>query len=121
MAIHALVVDDDPVTRGLVAEQLISLQVSTVRTVESGRAALDVLRQHAQINLLVDTLLASFLVTGSISWLYYSDRLVEFPLGVFGIALATVILPSLSQKHAEASGKAFSDTIDWALRWVGRI
>ena len=46
MAIHALVVDDDPVTRGLVAEQLISLQVSTVRTVESGRAALDVLRQH---------------------------------------------------------------------------
>lgn len=72
----------------------------------------------AQINLLVDTLLASFLVTGSISWLYYSDRLVEFPLGVFGIALATVILPSLSQKHAEASGKAFSDTIDWALRWV---
>lgn len=43
-----------------------------------------------QINLLLDTLLASFLVTGSISWLYYSDRLVEFPLGIFGIALATV-------------------------------
>ena len=56
MAIHALVVDDDPVTRGLVAEQLISLQVSTVRTVESGRAALDVLRQHPQINLLVTDL-----------------------------------------------------------------
>lgn len=72
----------------------------------------------SQINLLVDTLLASFLVTGSISWLYYSDRLVEFPLGVFGIALATVILPSLSQKNAESSKKAFSDTIDWALRWV---
>jgi putative peptidoglycan lipid II flippase len=72
----------------------------------------------AQINLLLDTLLASFLVTGSISWLYYSDRLVEFPLGIFGIALATVILPSLSRKHASASKAEFSNTIDWALRWV---
>ncbi|ADJ29807.1 murein biosynthesis integral membrane protein MurJ [Nitrosococcus watsonii] len=72
----------------------------------------------AQINLLIDTLLASFLVTGSVSWLYYSDRLVEFPLGVFGIALATVILPSLSEKHARASGESFARTLDWALRWV---
>lgn len=72
----------------------------------------------AQVNLLFDTLLASFLVTGSVSWLYYSDRLVEFPLGIFGVALATVILPSLSQKHAAASSEAFSHTLDWALRWV---
>ncbi|ADE13291.1 integral membrane protein MviN [Nitrosococcus halophilus Nc 4] len=72
----------------------------------------------AQINLIIDTLLASFLVTGSVSWLYYSDRLVEFPLGVFGIALATVILPSLSEKHAQASSESFSRTLDWALRWV---
>ncbi len=72
----------------------------------------------AQINLLLDTLLASFLITGSISWLYYSDRLVEFPLGIFGIALATVILPSLSKKHAAKSKVEFSNTIDWALRWV---
>lgn len=72
----------------------------------------------AQINLLIDTLLASFLVTGSVSWLYYSDRLVEFPLGVFGIALATVILPSLSEKHAQASRESFARTLDWALRWV---
>ncbi|GIT26860.1 MAG: hypothetical protein CM1200mP41_29040 [Gammaproteobacteria bacterium] len=50
----------------------------------------------AQINLLVNTLLASFLVTGSVSWLYYADRLMEFPLGVFGIALGTVLLPNLS-------------------------
>lgn len=71
-----------------------------------------------QINLLVDTLIASFLVTGSISWLYYSDRLVEFPLGVFGIALATVILPNLSRQHAGENPRAFSDTVDWALRWV---
>ncbi len=72
----------------------------------------------AQINLLLDTVLASFLATGSISWLYYSDRLVEFPLGVLGIALSTVILPSLSKKHASASKAEFSHTIDWALRWV---
>jgi len=72
----------------------------------------------AQINLLIDTLIASFLVTGSVSWLYYSDRMVEFPLGVFAIAMATVILPSLSQQHAEQAGEAFSDTLDWAMRWV---
>ncbi len=72
----------------------------------------------AQINLLLDTLIASFLVTGSVTWLYFSDRLVEFPLGVFGIALATVILPSLSRQHAAASPEAFSRTLDWALRWV---
>ncbi|BAW79425.1 integral membrane protein MviN [Candidatus Nitrosoglobus terrae] len=71
----------------------------------------------SQINLLIDTLLASFLVTGSVSWLYYSDRLVEFPLGIFGIALATVILPSLSEKHNQASTKDFIRTLDWALRW----
>ncbi len=72
----------------------------------------------SQINLLVNTLLASFLVTGSVSWLYYSDRLMEFPLGVFGIALATVILPSLSHKHATNSHEEFSHLLDWALRWV---
>lgn len=71
-----------------------------------------------QINLLFDTLIASFLVTGSVSWLYFSDRLVEFPLGVFGIALATVILPSLSRKHAQSSSEEFSRTLDWALRMV---
>ncbi len=72
----------------------------------------------AQINILFDTWIASFLAAGSISWLYYSDRLVEFPLGVFGIALATVILPSLSAQHANQSSAAFSATIDWALRCV---
>lgn len=72
----------------------------------------------AQINLLVNTLLASFLITGSVSWLYYSDRLMEFPLGVFGIALATVILPSLSRRHANNSREEFSHLLDWGLRWV---
>jgi putative peptidoglycan lipid II flippase len=72
----------------------------------------------AQINLLFDTLIASFLVAGSVSWLYYSDRLVEFPLGVFAIALSTVILPSLSRSHANGSGEEFSRTLDWGLRLV---
>lgn len=71
-----------------------------------------------QVNLLLDTLIASFLVTGSVSWLYYSDRLVEFPLGVFGIALATVVLPNLSKKHVEASMEGFSRMLDWAMRLV---
>ncbi len=70
----------------------------------------------AQVNLLIDSVIATFLVSGSVSWLYYSDRLLEFPLGVFGIALATVILPNLSRKHAQKSARAFSDTLDWALR-----
>ncbi len=72
----------------------------------------------AQVNLLIDTVLASFLVSGSVSWLYYSDRLVEFPLGIFGVALGTVILPKLSRQHASAETDGFSQTLDWALRWA---
>lgn len=71
-----------------------------------------------QINLLVDTLLASFLVTGSVSWLYFSDRLVEFPLGIFGIALATVVLPKLSKIYAANKPEEFSASLDSGLRLV---
>ncbi len=72
----------------------------------------------SQINLLLDTFIASFLATGSISWLYYSDRLLEFPLGLFGIAIATVILPALSKKHVEQSSGQFASTMDWGVRMV---
>lgn len=72
----------------------------------------------AQVSLLLDTVIASFLVTGSIAWLYYADRLMEFALGVFSIALATVILPGLSAHHAKGDGERFSTTLDWALRLV---
>lgn len=75
----------------------------------------------AQINLMLDTILASLLATGSVSWLYFSDRLMEFPLGVFSIAIATVILPSLSASHARESSQSFSDTLDWALRLLAVI
>ena len=70
----------------------------------------------AQINLLFDTFIASFLVSGSVAWLYYSDRLLEFPLGVFGIALATVVLPNLSEAHYQQGGQRFRDMLLWAVR-----
>jgi putative peptidoglycan lipid II flippase len=71
-----------------------------------------------QVNLLIDTLFASLLTIGSVSWLYYSDRLMEFPLGVFGVAISTVILPHLSRHHAVQSNQSFSLTLDWAMRAV---
>ena len=69
-----------------------------------------------QINLLLDTLIASFLTVGSVSWLYYSDRLVEFPLGILGLALGMVILPNLSKHHASDNVTEFSSALDWGLR-----
>ncbi len=71
-----------------------------------------------QLNSLVNTILASMLETGSVTWLYYTDRLIELPLGIFAVAIGTVILPSLSSKHADASPEAFSRTLDWAIRMV---
>jgi putative peptidoglycan lipid II flippase len=70
----------------------------------------------AQINLLFDTFIASFLVTGSVAWLYYADRLLEFPLGVFGIALATVVLPNLSESHFKQGKQHFNKTLNWAVQ-----
>ena len=70
----------------------------------------------AQVNLLLDTLLASFLIVGSQTWLGYSDRLLEFPLGLFGVALGTVILPTLSKHHVSADPAGFSRALDWGLR-----
>jgi len=71
-----------------------------------------------QVNLLLDTLIASLLAVGSVSWLYYSDRLMEFPLGILGIALSTVILPNLAKNHAAQNPAAFSSALDWGLRLV---
>ncbi|PJG85583.1 murein biosynthesis integral membrane protein MurJ [Conservatibacter flavescens] len=78
----------------------------------------------SQINLLLDTFIASFLMTGSISWLYYSDRLLEFPLGLFGIAISTVILPALARHHVNRSDNEaqsavdFRNTMDWGVRMI---
>jgi len=70
----------------------------------------------AQINLMIDTMFASFLQVGSVSWLYFTDRLTDFPLGVFGVAIATVILPHLSLQHANDDKVKFSKALDWGLR-----
>lgn len=72
----------------------------------------------AQINMLLNTMLASFLVTGSVSWLYYSDRLVDLPTGIVGVAIGTVILPALSRGHASKDPVRFSRMIEWGLRSV---
>lgn len=70
----------------------------------------------AQINLLLDTVIATFLVSGSLSWLYYADRLMEFPLGLIGVTLGTIILPRLSREFANNSEPGYRNTITWALR-----
>ena len=72
----------------------------------------------AQVNLMVDTVFASFLPVGSVTWLYYTDRLTDFPLGVFGVAIATVILPHLSRKHSENNHQRFAQTLDWGIRMI---
>lgn len=71
-----------------------------------------------QITLLVDSLFASFLVSGAMSWLYYADRLMEFPLGMIGVGLATVILPSLARQHAKGAQQELAKTLDWGVRCV---
>jgi putative peptidoglycan lipid II flippase len=71
-----------------------------------------------QVNLLLDTLMASFLTGGSITWLYYSGRLMDFPVGILGAALATVILPHLSRMAAQTRPQEFSRALDWGLRWT---
>jgi len=70
----------------------------------------------AQINLLLDTVIASLLVAGSQTWLSQADRFLELPLGVFGVALGTVILPALARHHVNTDRKGFSDALDWGLR-----
>ena len=70
----------------------------------------------AQISLLINTIFASFLETGSVSWLYYADRLMELPAGVLGVALGTILLPSLSKYHAAANTHEYSRLLDWGLR-----
>lgn len=71
-----------------------------------------------QFNQFIGTLLASFLPEGSISWLYYADRLVQFPLGVFAITMSTVVLPALSTQAAKKEGEEFARTLSHALRIV---
>ncbi|PIQ44313.1 MAG: murein biosynthesis integral membrane protein MurJ [Gammaproteobacteria bacterium CG11_big_fil_rev_8_21_14_0_20_46_22] len=70
----------------------------------------------AQLSVLIDTVFASFLPKGSVTWLYFSERLMNFPLGVFGVGIATVILPYLSRGAASQDQERYNQTFDWALR-----
>ena len=70
----------------------------------------------SQISLVINTIFASFLESGSVSWLYYADRLMEFPAGLLGAALGTILLPSLSKAHADTQPEEFSHLLDWGLR-----
>jgi putative peptidoglycan lipid II flippase len=69
-----------------------------------------------QVSLVINTIFASLLVTGSVSWLYYADRLMEFPTGMLGVALGTILLPSLSKHYAKSSPEDYSKLLDWGLR-----
>jgi putative peptidoglycan lipid II flippase len=70
----------------------------------------------SQVSLLINTIFASFLPSGSVSWLYYADRLMEFPAGVLGVAVGTILLPSLSKYHADVQPIEYSRLLDWGLR-----
>ncbi len=70
----------------------------------------------AQISLIINTIFASFLVAGSVSWMYYADRLMEFPTGILGVAISTILLPSLSKCHANGDTAEYSKLLDWGLR-----
>jgi putative peptidoglycan lipid II flippase len=70
----------------------------------------------SQVSLLINQVFASFLITGSVSWLYYADRLMELPAGVLGVAVGTILLPSLSKYHAAANQEEYARLLDWGLR-----
>src|SRR5688500_13677250 len=69
-----------------------------------------------QVSLVINMIFASFLVSGSVSWLYYADRLMEFPTGLLGVALGTILLPSLAKHYADESADEYAKLLDWGLR-----
>lgn len=102
---------------GLLPRPRFDLAHEAVRRVLKLMAPVIVGSSATQINTLVNTIIASFLMTGSISWLYYSDRFVELPHALIGVAIGTVILPHLSRRFSQGSTEGFGHTMDWALRF----
>ncbi|MEQ5285044.1 murein biosynthesis integral membrane protein MurJ [Providencia huaxiensis] len=70
----------------------------------------------AQISLIINTIFASFLQSGSVSWMYYADRLMELPSGVLGVALGTILLPSLAKSFTSGNQNEYRQLMDWGLR-----
>lgn len=101
---------------GMLVLPRISLQdAGSIRVVKQmGPAILGV--SVSQISLIINTIFASFLVSGSVSWMYYADRLMEFPSGVLGVALGTILLPSLSKSFASGNHDEYNRLMDWGLR-----
>jgi putative peptidoglycan lipid II flippase len=95
-----------------------NLQHEAVRRIATLMGPAIIGSSMGQLSVMISTGIASLLADGSMTWLYFADRLVEFPLGVFSIALATVILPSLSAQHAQRTPAEFSATLAWAMRLV---
>ncbi len=107
--------------RGLLVAPTLDFHHPAVPRIARRMAPVVVGQSATQLNILVDTIVASFLVGGSVSYLYYADRLVEFPLGVFGIAIATAVLPTLSEQAARGGAEALRATLSFALRLAAFI
>lgn len=102
--------------RGMMSRPKIAFGSAGVRRVMTLMVPALIGSSSAQINMLINTQLASRLPTGSVTWLYYSDRLTEFVLGTVAVAMGTVLLPRLSKLHAETDHKTFGYTVDWGIR-----
>jgi putative peptidoglycan lipid II flippase len=107
--------------RGLLVAPTLDRHHPAVRRIVRLMTPVALGQSATQLNILVDTIIASFLVEGSVSYLYYADRLVEFPLGVFGIAIATAVLPTLSEQAATGNPTALRATQSFALRLAAFI
>lgn len=101
---------------GMLPRFSFSLQDAGVRRILKLMAPAVIGVSVSQLSLLINTIFASFLESGSVSWLYYADRLMEFPAGLLGAALGTILLPSLSRTHASGQMTEFSALLDWGLR-----
>ena len=104
------------VRRGLLAPPRIALSHPAVRRTVALMAPVVVGQSATHIGTVVNTIIASFLAKGSVSYLYYADRLIEFPLGVFGVAIATAVLPTLSEQAARRDKQALCETLSFSLR-----
>ncbi len=103
-------------SRGLLAAPRLALRHPAVRRILKLMAPVIVGQSASHLGTLVNTIIASFLAAGSVSYLYYADRLIEFPLGVFGVAIATAVLPTLSEQAARRDPQALRETLSFALR-----
>jgi putative peptidoglycan lipid II flippase len=101
---------------GVPVRPALALRHPAVRRIVGLMAPVAVGQSATQVGTLINTVIASFLSAGSVSYLYYADRLVEFPLGIFGIAIATAVLPTLSEQAARRDTRAVRETLSFALR-----